>query len=155
MKMLRFFRYHPDVNNPRTKHQKSRGYMVFIVFLLLSIFLWILKKMNNEFTTTISYSAIYNELPAGFNITTNNHDTLNIELTANGTFLLKQKLFNESPTVTIDTRMFVKTQKRKNGQRYFLSKNFKESLSSQLGNSVSIISIEPDTVYFSIHKNRR
>ena len=138
------------VDKTNNHKDKSRGYLVFFLFLLLSVFLWALKRLNNEYTSTIPFTVSYKNLPKGQLLKMDNYDVVDIELKTNGSNMLKIHVFEKERTIVLNAKNILKSKKKKYGQRYFLMKNLHEEISSQFDNHVEIVSIDPDTIYYTL-----
>ena len=123
---------------------------MFLVFVGLSFMLWVLKRLNNTFTHQASYPIVLTHMPEGTKPRTKTNDTIFITTRMSGSTYLHNHLFNTNPSITLDGTSVYKNKKRVKGQRYILSSSILADISKQLGDNIEVVSIEPDTIYFTM-----
>lgn len=131
-----------------TKSIKSKKIHVFFMFLGLAFIILIFTKLSKDYTNTLAFGIHKINVPPQHVILNNSNDSLNITIKTNGFKWLKY--YFTKPKITID---FAKEVDNKRST-YIWSKS-KAYLyeSSQFGNQVKVLNIDPDTLLFKYDVN--
>lgn len=131
-----------------SKSIKSKRIHVFFLFLSLAFAILIFLKLSKQYTNTLAFGINKVNVPPENIILNDSNSSLNITLKTHGFKWLKYYFIK--PKITID---FAKEVDNKHGT-YIWSKS-KSYLyeSSQFGNQVKLLNIEPDTLLFKYDTN--
>jgi YbbR domain-containing protein len=124
-----------------------RKYLAFLSFLALTIVFWLMSKLAQDYDTVLkmspnlksSLSGVYSDMA---------DNTLYIQVRAPGFFILGKK-FSENNSITVDIKDFPIRNKT---ELKIATVNLKDKIRDDFDKSIQILSIEPDTIYFSISK---
>ena len=135
------------MNTEQKKLKSNKKLRVFILFLSLSLLLWMLIKLSGEYTATTSVSVNYKDLPKNKLLQSNTTDDIKVKIKSIGFNLLRDKVIRKRIAISL------KNVKRKKGSQYFYtSKSIIPLIEKEFSKS-EIISIEPDTLYFDLGKS--
>lgn len=129
------------------KSIKGKKFNVFGLFFLLALFFLVITKLSNIYTETIKLDIELKNKPQEHRISNDSNQKINMTIKTHGFKLLTLSLFQ--PKLTIDFKSDIALQK----DRYvWISKKATPKIQSTLGNSVEILSIQPDSLIFSFEK---
>jgi hypothetical protein len=132
----------------------NRDVIVFAFFLLLSFIFWYLNSLGNDSETDIKYNVQFINLPKVKVITSDPAVKLSLYLKGPGYEILKLKISGNNSPFKIDISKV--NYKRAPGSStfnyYILTSGLAKSLSTQLRSECEIISIKPDTLFFTLDK---
>jgi hypothetical protein len=123
-----------------------RKYLAFLYFLALTVAFWLMNKLAQDYDTVLkvsprlktSLSGIYSDAA---------DNTLYVQVRASGFFILGKK-FSYNNSFIVD----IKDSHEGNHKRELkiATVNLKDKIRDNFDKNVQILSIEPDTIYFSI-----
>jgi hypothetical protein len=125
---------------------------VFLICLLFSSLFWLLTVFSKEYTTDIAFNACFLNLPANKILVEKLPTSIAVRIKASGFALLGVQYSARRDTLFIDASNVKKQlNSNKNNQSeiyYLLLNNQLNSMADQLGGSMEIERITPDTVTF-------
>ncbi|MDR0349874.1 MAG: YbbR-like domain-containing protein [Tannerella sp.] len=123
--------------------QKWKEYMIFLFFVLLSLGLWYLQSLQQEYEIEIEIPVKYKNTPANMILTENNPKTIVAKIKDKGTVMLNYIWMHTFSPVEID----MKSAESGESQVTALSRRAIEAnISRQLFSSTSLISFEPQII---------
>lgn len=123
---------------------KKANFKLFIFFLIAAFAFLMLTKFAQSFTQELQLQIEVNNLEDEVVIVNDSIVTATITVKAKGFSLLKY-LFTTTEKIAIDA----KKETSKKGNRLFYDlRNNRYKLKKSIGNSIDIINVNPDTVYF-------
>ncbi len=130
---------------------------VYLVCLLFSILFWILTAFSREYITDVTYNAVFVNLPNGKALVKDLPDKIKIRVTSNGFSLLGIRYDAKFDTLFIDASSLRKYMGNNDGidVYYLLLNNQLSSMAEQLGTSLKVNRIMPDTVTFLFDKTEQ
>lgn len=129
------------------KSIKSKKLNVFGLFFLLALFFLVITKLSNTYTETIQLNIILKNKPQAYRISNDSNQKIAITIKTNGFKLFSLNIFQ--PKVTID----FKTDMTLTNDRYVWASNkTMTKLQATLGNSVEILSVQPESLVFLFEK---
>jgi len=132
------------MNNSQAKKIKKGKLKMFLLFLLITTFIWFLSKFSKEFTATVDASIQYINLPKEVLIS-NKVDNLSFDLTANGFDFLFYKI--NKPVVFIDIKKYYK----KNNPKIVISnQEVQKIINTQLKKKISIKNVSIENLQISL-----
>ena len=133
----------------------NRDVVVFAFFLFLSFVFWYLNSLGKDTEADIRYAVSYTNLPIGRVITVEPPGKLNLYLKGPGYAILKLRLSGNSSPVKIDfSKVNYKRVPGSNSFNYYIvSSGLTRSFSVQLRSECEIISIKPDTLFFTLDRS--
>ncbi len=135
------------MNTEQKKLKNNKKLRIFILFILLSLLLWMLIKLSREYTSSASISINYKDLPKNKLLQSKATDVIKVRLKSIGFNLLKNKVFKKSIDLSL------KNVKRNRGSvYYYTSKDIIPLIEEEFSKS-ELIAIEPDTLYFDLGKS--
>ncbi|HOE37942.1 MAG TPA: hypothetical protein PLG05_00025 [Bacteroidales bacterium] len=136
-----------------SKKFKNPKFFVFLLFVLISSALWFLNYINKEHSTTIKVAYQFNNLPNNIILSQENPPELIIKIKGYGYNLIKENFKRKKVAIQID---FAKDNKQlklnklpnyKN-KKFILSSELNSCFNNKLDESLTIIEISPDTIFF-------
>lgn len=128
----------------------NRDVAIFLIFLLLALFVWFLNKLSHDYLYTTSYPIELYSTKDRQIIFDEKESVLTIQQRMDGFSIMKSKV-SRTPTIRIDLTpdRYYKVQSTPN--TYFtLTKNFTDIVDRQLGDDRQLVTINPDTLFFTI-----
>ena len=128
----------------------NKDVVIFFVFLLLALFVWFLNKLSHDYLYTMEYPVELYSTKEN-QITFDEKETiLTIQQRMDGFSILKSKV-TRPPTVRIDlgANRYYRVPSSPNTY-YTLTKNFTDMVDHQIGDDRQLITINPDTLYFTV-----
>ena len=125
------------------KSVRNKKLNVFSLFFLLAFLFLVLSKLSKTYTQTVTFKTNYVNVPENKVINTSGDQKLEVLISSLGFNLLPY--YFHAKTLDID---FEKDVTSKNGHYLWISNVSKYTIEKQLGKSIKIISIKPDTLKF-------
>lgn len=134
-------------------HNVKKGKVkMFLLFLLITTFIWFLSKFSREFTATVEADIQYKNTPNEVIISNDNYKNVSFDLTTTGFDFLYYKI--NKPIVTLDILSYYKNGNNK----IEIPKNeFNKLITSQLKNNISVknVSIESMIINLDILETKK
>lgn len=125
------------------KSIKNKKLNVFGLFLLLSFLLLIVTKLSKEYTQTIPFSVEMRHIEEGRRIMSQHDSVVYVTVNARGFSLLWYNFFDHKLTIDLEK------EAQDDGENYtWKTSKGAQRILYQLGNSMDVVSIEPETVVF-------
>lgn len=115
---------------------KSKDWLTFSIFVLISAVMWFFTSLSSEYSETIKVRYKYTEMPENKVVTKNLPEETEIEIKATGFELIDYKWFGVVPVIEINIK---KDAVIKNNVLSFNSKIIRNILKNKLGQNVSIL----------------
>jgi hypothetical protein len=127
---------------------------VFAVFLFISFILWYLNSLGKESEAGINYQIKYINLPKERIINSELPAELNLYLKGPGYSILKLKISGNKTPLDIDISKvnYKRSPEGKTTDYYIVTSGLAKSLNVQMRSGCEIISIKPDTLFFTLDK---
>ena len=128
----------------------NRRYLVFIFCIIISAFFWLILTLNKNYTSTVAYPILFNNVPNGKLILNTLPETVELEISTNGFSMLFLKLKRRLTPLEINFLTF----KNSNKQEYYhiILKHEINKIDSLLGPKVNVIRLLTDTVHLHLAK---
>jgi hypothetical protein len=128
--------------------------VVFAFFLLLSFTLWYLNSLGKETEVDIRYPVRFVNIPEGRVLVENEFPRVNLSLKGPGFSILKLKYQGKKAPLTIDLSkvIYKRVAESKTPDYFILTPSLAKSFTVQLRSGCDVISLKPDTLYFSFAK---
>lgn len=141
LKIIAHFSERKTINNKKT-------FSIFFICFSISLFIWFLTKLSQNYTTTINFQIKYiNSLPK--KALTHTYDSvISIEMTSNGLNLLNFRFFKHKKSLKINLLESDIKNKSYSIENYILTKDILQQIYYQLDFSEKISKISPDTLIF-------
>lgn len=133
----------------------NRNILVFAFFLVLSFLFWYLNSLSKEIETDIKYPVRYVNLPTNRVLNDSLPSRLTLILKGPGYSILNLKVTGKSKPVVIDfTKITYRQIPSSESNRYYLvSAGLISSFNTQFKSVCKVISVKPDTIFFSFRQN--
>jgi hypothetical protein len=147
-----------SINTEKTKRKEGSGLnrdvVVFAFFLFLSFVFWYLNSLGKDTEDDIKYALEYVNIPQERVIVAEPPGKLTLYLKGPGYAIMKLKLSGNSSPFKIDLSKVNYKRIPGNGfNNYFiLTSTLTKSLNVQLRSECEILSIRPDTLFFTLEK---
>jgi hypothetical protein len=130
-----------------SNNQKKGKPKMFLLFLLISTFIWFLSKFSRDFVATIDVGIEYRNTPHGIFIADENKNIISFDLTASGFDFLYYKI--NRPKIFIDLRKYY------NYDKSFIlipPEDFKRIIANQLQSGIIIKNISTNKLEILLDK---
>lgn len=134
----------------RKSDLKARSrFVFFMICVVLSVFMWLLNKLSDNYKTNINFPVKYLNLPENKIYTNILPAHISVEIDAKGYTLLQHQMGADKDTLNIDYAAEHGLMPNNSDIHFISLKNRKEELRNQLKNAGAILAISPDTVFFN------
>src|SRR5215510_6045048 len=123
--------------------KNQRVYVFFICFFIAALF-WLLLVLTKDYDSSLHVKVSYSNFPSGLVPVNRLPDRFFLNIKASGYDLIS---LDEDNEVNIDVAALLGSEK---GVRKISSRTLMADVTQQLGNDISILSIQPDTVVFDL-----
>ncbi|HDJ33290.1 MAG TPA: hypothetical protein ENF21_04230 [Bacteroidetes bacterium] len=125
--------------------------LIFGFFLILSTVFWFLNELNQVAVTELSFPVKYINMPRDRVLVNDLPQELRLQVQAPGYTLLRYKLSKRQVPITlnIESYNFSYLSGTEPPRYYLLSRTIRESLSRQMLREGNILSVAPDTLFFT------
>jgi hypothetical protein len=131
------------------KLQFRKKILLFSVFLLISVFIWLLNALSKNYTTVIKYPIVYTDFPGDRVFVGELPRYLDLSVNANGYALLRYKTLGNPDPVSFRVSAFTLNRPgRDSSGAYILTRYLKDQVSRQLPSELQLLEIKPDTLQF-------
>jgi hypothetical protein len=128
--------------------------LVFAFFLFISFIFWYLNSLGKNLEAEIRYPVRYISIPKGMVLSEELPEKLYLNLLGPGYSIFKLKYSgNRTPAIIDISKVGYKRVKGSSRSGYFMvTSGLVKNLSAQLKTECKILSIKPDTLFFSFEK---
>jgi hypothetical protein len=132
----------------------NKDVLVFAFFLFLSFVFWYLNSLGKDIEADIKYELKYINIPAERVITAEPSGKLSIYLKGSGYAIMKLKFTSQSSPLIIDISKanYKKVPESTRNNYLLVTSGLTKSFKVQLGSDFEILSIKPDTLFFTLNK---
>lgn len=132
----------------------NRDVIVFAFFLLLSFIFWYLNSLGKDSESDIKCTVQFINLPKVKVIAADPLLKVNLYIKGPGYEILKLKISGKGSPFRIDISKvnYKRVQGSNSFNYYLLTSGLAKSMSTQLRSECEIISIKPDTLFFTLEK---
>ncbi len=143
-----------ETNVKKRKGVISSDVLVFVFFLLLSFVLWYLNSLGKENEADIRLPFRFINIPKGRTLDESSPSRINLSLKGPGYSILKLKYPGKKSPVTIDLSKvaYKRVPESKSPDYFLLTTGLAKSFTVQLRSGCDVISVRPDTLFFSFRK---
>ena len=140
----------------RQRMQFRKRVLLFSVFLLVSVFIWLLNALSKNYTTHIPYPLVYENLPENKVLVGDLPGELDLSVNAHGYALLRYKVFRKPDPVLLSVSSFNLSRQGSDGNRGFLvTRYLKDHVARQLPDDLQLMELQPDTLHFQFARLER
>lgn len=131
------------------KLQFRKKILLFSVFLLISVFIWLLNALSKSYSSELEFPISYVEMPEDRIFAGDPPDHLDLKVNANGYSLFQYKVFRRPNPIEFRLASFTMNHQVSGGNRaYILTRYVRDQVSSQLPSKLQLLEIRPDTLFF-------
>ena len=130
----------------------NREFMVFIVFLLVSIVFWFVQTFKESTTAKINYKLEITDIPSNIILTSDVPKRVEVTVSGRGFSIIDYLTKSDSRVVEVDYSQFEKSD----GMLVLNNNSWKKIVTSTLGNSLTCTSISPSMleIYYSTGEHK-
>lgn len=122
---------------------------MFSIFLLISVFIWLLNAMSKNYSSVIKYPLVYTDFPEDKVFVGEMPEHLDLLVNAHGYALLRYKVFKKPVPISFKVSAFnLNSPGQGDFQAHILTRNLRGQISNQLPSELQLLGIEPDTLHF-------
>ncbi len=122
---------------------------MFSVFLLISVFIWLLNALSKNYTSVIEYPLVYTDFPVDKVFVGEMPEHLDLKINAHGYALLRYKIFRKPVPISFKVSAFnLNSPGADSSRSHILTFYLKNQISSQLPSELQLQEIKPDTLHF-------
>ncbi|ETN95639.1 CdaR family protein [Zhouia amylolytica] len=122
--------------------------LVFLTFLLVSFILWLLIKLTQIYSYSVSYNVVYKNLPKNKLFLNPPSTRVNVLVEANGFRLLKTNLIDEKASIDL-------SKVRSHSNKWFLLSNDIETQLKEQYRDIEIKQVLTDSIVFDLGVNKK
>ncbi|MFH0758794.1 MAG: YbbR-like domain-containing protein [Bacteroidota bacterium] len=135
------------------KLQFRKKILLFSVFLLISVFIWLLNALSKNYTSVIEYPLVYTDFPEKRVLVGELPAHLDLSINADGYALLRYKTFRKPVPISFKVSAFTLNRPGQDSSRaYIQTRYLKDQVARQLPSELQLLEIKPDTLYFQFAK---
>jgi len=133
------------------KNVINRNVAVFAFFLFLSFVFWYLNSLGDALEAEIRYPVHFVNLPKERTLSGELPSRLSLNLTGPGYSILRLKVSGNKAPLEIDFSRIsiINNQGGSSSGFYIISSGLVQNFNSQLKSECKVVSVRPDTLYFS------
>jgi YbbR domain-containing protein len=136
------------------KLQFRKKILLFSVFLLISVFIWLLNALSKSYTSEIDYPIVYSDFPEERVFVGDLPGHLDLLVNAHGYALLRYKTFRKPVPISFKVSAFNLNRPGQDSSRaYILTRYLKDQVSRQLPSELQLLEIKPDTLFFQFARS--
>lgn len=129
--------------------QFRKKVLLFSVFLLISVFIWLLNALSKNYTTVIEYPLVYTDFPQEKVFVGELPEKLDLRINAHGYAILRYKAFKRPVPISFKVSAFTLNRPGQDTSKaYILTRYLREQVASQLPSELQLLEIKPDTLHF-------
>ncbi|MEI6682024.1 MAG: hypothetical protein WCO44_05325 [Bacteroidota bacterium] len=141
-------------NARQRRSEKFRNQLyIFIVCLVLSVFIWALVRLSQDYYYSIEYNLHYTQVPGNLKLTSTSDSTLNLKIRVQGfEFFSEQFLIRQDREYDVSLR---NVRLRYNGDHvwgYLVTNQVGKEIISQSNFPSDVYFVSPDTLFFEFEK---
>lgn len=131
------------------KLQFKKKILLFSVFLLISVFIWLLSALSKNYTSVLEYPLVYTDFPEERVFVGELPGHLDLRINAIGYALLRYKMFRKPVPISFKVSAFTLNRPGQDSSRaYIMTRYLKDQVSRQLPSELQLLEIKPDTLHF-------
>ena len=123
-------------------------FSLFFIFVLFSAFIWLLIKLSHNFTSTVTYRAVYENIPMGQILISASDTNITVGLDASGFDLVSYHLFKKRPEVKVDLSGLMIRNVGNTNKGVLPTAGLLRKMASQIGSHNELLFISPDSLRF-------
>ena len=131
---------------------KTTKVSIFFICFTISLFIWLLIKMSNEYTTDINFPVKYINPPANQILTHTKDTVISIKLTSRGFELLNVMFYETRSALNINLSGSNILKNQHTSGNYILTKDINTQILNQLEYTDRITKISSDTLRFELEQ---
>jgi len=128
----------------------SKNVGIFLIFLFLSSVFWLLNQLEENYVTSVAYPVKYTNPPPNKVFVGELPSRVKLEIEGDGFKIMEYKIGKEIMPIELDVNSYALSPNDKQGRLdyYITTNSVKTQISKQLGSSVNILDISPDSLFF-------
>ncbi|NJK94694.1 MAG: hypothetical protein HC905_07040 [Bacteroidales bacterium] len=138
--------------NKRTGSERiklKKKLLIYLFFLFISAIFWLLTALNKDYSVQLEFPVRYYNFPPEKVVVSDVPHHLKLWINGHGFTIIKHKLYASLSPLRIDvTGAGITPIDTASQLNYLITRRFRERLSSQIGEDLQVVSIQPDTLYF-------
>lgn len=132
--------------NPIKKFLMGRDLVIFLMFLVISALMWVLKASNKDYESTIHVPIAYSNIPNGYIIAGDMQQELRITISGPGKNLILYRWKVEKKPFPIDLSVVER------GKKAIATQSLLASIQKQASQGINVLRIAPDSIHFLVEK---
>jgi len=138
------------LKNYRDRNFRNHLY-IFLICCIISLFIWFLIKMSDDYVADIKVSVQYSNLPAN-KILNKPGDFLKIRMHANGSDLFSSKYLSARKSIDVNLNQIDLKKSRYFDKYYILGEQLRNQVSDRFDFTHNLVSISPDTLFINLEE---
>ncbi len=136
------------------KLQFRKKVLLFSVFLMISVFIWLLNALSKNYSSVIEYPLVYTDLPVERVFVGELPGHLDLSINASGYAILRYKTFRKPVPISFNVSAFTLNRPGQDSSRaYIQTRYLKDQVSRQLPSDLQLLEIKPDTLHFQFARS--
>jgi hypothetical protein len=135
-----------------TGNKLNRKIFFYLIFVLIASVLWFLNALDKNYNTTIPCEIEFYNLPKDQLLISDIPKEIIFKVDGQGFALMKYYFGAEPDPIRLDYNVIRSKLHTKNNSFYLLTEDIRKYYSPDLGEDISLVAIDPDTIHFSFAK---
>ncbi len=132
----------------REKTRFNQRVVIFLFFLVVSLLLWYLSRLNSDYTTEVEYPVTLANIPRDRVIVGLPPQSINLKVNGFGYSLLRFKIAAPlSPVVINLGQVPLQEQNHSSGKWFIVTSQIRSIIASHLSSDIQLIGVKPDTLF--------
>ncbi len=132
---------------------QQKDVVVFLIFLLVSTFIWFSNALRDEYSYEYNFSIKLTNIPDDLILLSSPIQKLNVKVEGTGYSLIRQAISNKISPLNYDVTKLYKSAKSQ--KSFLLSSDHYDKILNQLLVGVELLKISPDTIFVQIEPKVR
>ncbi len=138
-----------------TKTLRNRNILIFLVFFIISAFLWFLNAINKEYTTDLSLPYKIENLPQNMSLAEENDAELTVSVSGHGYNLLREEIEKIKLPLLINIKskkvpIKIHNNTKNSTQSFILTNDVKNLINKRFRDNIKLVKISPDTIFLNV-----
>lgn len=134
---------------------RNRDFVAFMVFFIISSFIWMLNKLRETYTVDVVCSYTCINAPQRYIIETDSLDDLHLQISGDGFNLIKMHMFNTLSNIEVDVLRMSRYQSGGSRGAYFIPNRYFADIAGHMPSGIKLVDVPSDTIFIPFLNNVR
>ncbi len=140
----------PPTHDPANRLKLKRRLSVIMVCFFIATVFWLLISLSHDYPTSLTFPIVYRNLPGKKVVVNELPEQITLQVKTSGFKILSYDFQKQKKAIEIDVASKIKSNEQFLGDVLAIpTVSFSTDFSRQLGNEITILSFEPDSIVFN------